>query len=503
MTGKVALVGAGPGDPGLMTIRGRELLSQCDVVIYDALISDCILNVTPKSARRIYVGKRAGQQAKPQEEINELMIQEAMAGRFVIRLKGGDPFLFGRGGEEALYLAEHGIAFEVVPGVTALTAVTAYAGIPVTERDLSSCLIVVTGHEDPAKGESAVDWSRIAQTPGTIVLFMGIHNLSGIVRTLMASGREASTPTAVIQYGTLPEQRTVVGTLGDITARVEEAGVEAPALVIIGGVVRLRDRLNWFESRPLFGKTIVNTRPSDQSAELCKALSDLGALVICLPMIRIVPPEDPEPLRNAVRGLDRYDWILFTSSNAVDAFFEALFKEGADARRLAGCRIATVGTKTEESLRERGIIADHTPEQFCSDALFQSLHERESLAGRRVLCPCSSIAPSHLENRLRAAGAVVDRVDAYAVVPENPEMPAWERMPDAFLFASPSAVTHFADWAGKDRLDKFMGHSIFVSIGPATSKRMNALGIPVQIQAEDHNAEGLVKALVRYFGNSL
>ncbi|HPA45105.1 MAG TPA: uroporphyrinogen-III C-methyltransferase [bacterium] len=502
MTGKVALVGAGPGDPGLLTIRGRELLAQCDVVIYDALISDSLLNVAPKSARRIYVGKRAGQQAKPQSEINELMIREAVAGYFVIRLKGGDPFLFGRGGEEALCLAEHGIPFEVVPGVTALTAVTACAGIPVTERDLSSCLIVVTGHEDPAKGESAVDWSRIAQTPGTIVLFMGIHNLPSIAHNLIVSGREASTPTAVIQYGTLPDQRTVVGTLGNIAARVEEAGVKPPALVIIGEVVRLRERLNWFESRPLFGKTIVNTRASDQSAELCRTLSDLGASVISLPMIRIVPPEDPEPLRDAVRNLSRYDWVLFTSTNAVNAFFDMLFQEGADTRRLAGCRIATVGAKTEEVLRERGVIADHTPEQFCTDALFQSLHERESLAGQRVLCPCSSLAPSDLENRLRAAGAVVDRVDAYAVVPENPDMRPWERMPDAILFASPSAVTNFADWAGKDRLEEFKTHSIFVSIGPATSKRMNTLGIPVQIQAEDHNAEGLVKAMVGYYGGS-
>ncbi|MFH1739576.1 MAG: uroporphyrinogen-III C-methyltransferase, partial [bacterium] len=494
MTGRVVLIGAGPGDPGLLTIRGRDLLSRCDVVIYDALVSDTLLSIAPQNARCIYVGKRARSHARPQPEINEMLVQEAKAGHFVVRLKGGDPFLFGRGGEEALYLAEHGIPFEIVPGVSALTAVPACAGIPVTERDLSSCLIAVTGHEDPSKSESALDWSRIAKVPGTLILFMGIHNLPVIVKDLLEAGRSPETPAAVIRYGTLPEQHTLLGTLADINDRVEKAGLRPPALVIIGEVVGLRDRLNWFETRPLFGRTVVVTRPRKQAERIYTMLTDLGASVLAAPMIRTVSPTDSAPLRKAVRELDRYDWIVFSSTNGVDGFFKVLAEEGGDARWLAPCRIAAVGPATEESLLARTVVPDLMPSQFSSDGLAEALSGTDSISGRRILHPCSSIAPENLADNLRSLGATVERVEAYSIVPEDDCNLDWDPIPDAITFASPSAATYFMDRVAPEHLEELKAKTVFASIGPATTARMIELDLPVQIQASEHTAAGLVEA---------
>ncbi len=497
MEGRVALVGAGPGDPGLLTIRGRELLGRADVVIYDALISDWLLNLAPREARRIYVGKRAGCHFMPQQEINELLYREAKAGRFVVRLKGGDPFLFGRGGEEASYLAEKGIPFEVVPGVSALTAVPAAAGIPLTVRELSSCLVAVTGHEDPKKAGSTVDWEKLASVSGTLVLFMGIHNLKQIVESLLKAGRPETIPVAVIQYGTLPRQRTVTGTLATIREQVGKAGLTSPALVIIGEVVGLRDRLNWFERRPLFGKRVVITRPREQSETMRAALMELGASVLMLPMIRIEPPADPAPLRKTISELDSYNWVVFSSTNSVDSFFSFLAEMGGDARRLASCRIAAVGPATVSKLRDRGIRPDLVPERSCSDALLGEL--KESGPGGRILRPCSNLAPEGFDDNLEQNGFVVDRVEAYRVVPEELPDPPWDETPHVVTFASPSAVTNFVGGIGSHRLEELETATVFASIGPATTRRMKELEIPVQIEAQEHTSEGLVRAIAEHF----
>ncbi len=497
MSGRVVLIGAGPGDPGLLTIRGRDVLGRADVVIYDALVADCLLDLAPAHARRVYVGKRAGCHFMPQQEINELLYQEAKDGRFVVRLKGGDPFLFGRGGEEALYLSDRGIPFEIVPGVSAVTAVPAAAGIPVTERELSSCLIAVTGHEDPNKKGTRVDWDKIAGVSGTLVLFMGMHKLPQIVENLLKAGRSSETPVAVIRYGTLPRQQTVMGTLSDIGKRVEEAGLHSPALVVVGNVVTLRDRLNWFEGRPLFGKRVVITRPREQSETMRSVLMEQGACVLTLPMIRVEPPADSAPLREAISRLDGFDWVVFSSTNSVDGFFHALTEAGGDARRLASCRIAAVGPATVSRLRERGIMPDLMPKRFCSEALASELGETHT--GGRILRPCSNLAPEDLREDLEQDGFVVERVEAYRVVSEQMPDPPWQEVPHAITFASPSAVTNFVDQLSTKHLEEAREASLFASIGPATTRRMKELELPVHIEAVEHTGEGLIRAIVEHF----
>lgn len=499
MIGRVALVGAGPGDPGLLTVRGRDLLRSADVVIYDALISDSLLDIAPATTRRVYVGKRAGCHAKPQQEINKLLVDEARAGHFVVRLKGGDPFLFGRGGEEALYVTENGVPLEVVPGVSAVTAVPAAAGIPVTDRGLSSCLIVVTGHEDPSKCDAGVDWPRVAAVPGTLVLFMGMRNLRRIVDQLLENGRSATTPVAVICDGTLPVQQTIVGTLGDISERVDKTGLKAPALVVIGEVVALRERLNWFEGLHLFGRTVVVTRPRRQAEEMCALLVELGARVLTLPMIRVVPPADSAPLQAALKELDQYDWVVFTSTNGVASFFDALAEGGGDVRCLSSCRIAAIGSATAESLRGRGFVPDLVPDRFDSVGLVEGFCKDGSIAGRRVLHPCSSIAPGDLADHLRSAGATVKRVEAYSVVPDGGSLVKWDTPPDVITFASPSAATNFVDLIDAEELDRLKAESVFAAIGPATKARMIELGLPVRILAAEHTGPGFVAAIVQYY----
>lgn len=498
LTERVALVGAGPGDPGLLTIRGRELLSRADIVLYDALLSERLLDIAPEGAKRIYVGKRAGNHAKTQQEINELMVQEAKAGRNVVRLKGGDPYLFGRGAEEAVHLAENGIRFEVVPGVSAISAVPAAAGIPLTKRGVSSLITAVTCHEDPEKGGSGIDWPTVAALPGTLVLFMGMRNLPRIIKRLLENGRPANTPAAVIRCGTMAEQRSVTGTLENIHERVVEYGMRPPALVVVGEVVNLRKQLNWFEARPLFGLTIAVTRPSNQARSMCTLLTERGAHSRILPMIRVEAPSDPAPMRKAVTNLDRYSWVVFTSVNAVDGFFEALAEEGGDTRSLASCRIASVGSATETRLEAEGVKPDLIPERFHSGGLAEALCERGVEEGECALYPCSSLAPEGFPDRLREAGLAVERVEAYTIVPVELPEGVLDPPPDVITFASPSAATNFVDRVSA-RIEALKRDVVFASIGPSTTSRMKELELPVQIEAEQHTVRGLVDAIVEHF----
>ncbi|MBI4796643.1 MAG: uroporphyrinogen-III C-methyltransferase, partial [Deltaproteobacteria bacterium] len=369
----VYLVGAGPGDPGLITVKGRKVLRKAQVVVYDQLASPELLKEAPADAEIIYVGKKAGAHALPQEGINQLLVDKARAGLTVVRLKGGDPFVFGRGGEEALALAAAGLPFEVVPGVTAAVAVPAYAGIPVTHRGLASLVTFITGHEDPTKEASAIPWNVLAKTQGTLVFLMGVKNLADNCRRLVEGGRSPETPAAVIEKGTTLEQRAVTGVLGNIAAKAQEAAVKPPAILVVGEAVSLRESLKWWETRPLWGKTAVVTRTREQASALVALLAGAGARCLEVPTIDIGPPDDFAPLDQALGNLSRYKWVVFTSANGVTAFLNRLFAQGKDVRALGGAKIAAIGPATAQALREHGLVADVMPAQFKAEVLLEAL----------------------------------------------------------------------------------------------------------------------------------
>ncbi|MBN2450453.1 MAG: uroporphyrinogen-III C-methyltransferase [Lentisphaeria bacterium] len=498
--GVVSLVGAGPGEPGLITLRGVECLRQARVVVYDFLANPELLEHAPPDAERIYVGKQAGHHTLRQEDINRLLVERARAGQRVVRLKGGDPFVFGRGGEEALALRQAGIPFEVVPGVTSGIAAAACAGIPVTHRGVNSVLTLVTGHEDPGKEQSDVDWEALARGGGTLVFYMGVGNLPGIARRLEAAGRPPDTPVAVISRGTLPEQEVVEGTLDTIAERAGAAGLRPPAVIVVGEAVRLRAQIAWFEQRPLFGRTVVVTRARTQASVLACELRNLGARVLRFPAIASAPAEDPTPLRLASADLSSTDWIVFTSPNAVEAFFDALDASGGDARRLGNCAIAVTGPATAEALRPHGIRPDLLPPKATAAALARALIEHGDLTGKRILLPRSQIAPDLLPERLRQAGADVLDVVAYRTLPTDPDPDLLEAFRGngvhAVVFTSSSTVRNFADILRRE-----LGHLpdavAGFSIGPETSRTAAEVGIPIVAEAEEHTIPGLVATLVR------
>ncbi|HVA34322.1 MAG TPA: uroporphyrinogen-III C-methyltransferase, partial [Candidatus Baltobacteraceae bacterium] len=367
--GTVYLVGAGPGDPGLLTLRAAELLQRADVLLYDALAADAIVALAPPQCERIFVGKRAARHAMPQADIEALAIERARAGKRVVRLKGGDPFVFGRGGEEAQALRAAGIPFEIVPGISSATAAPAYAGIAVTHREHNTAFTVATGHEDPSKAGSTLDWSKLADPHRTLIFLMAMENLAEIARRLVEAGLDASTPAAVVQDGTRPTQRTVTGTLESIAGDVARAGLSAPAVVVVGSVVTLRSSIAWFDNTPLFGKRVLVTRPATQGLEFARALAGHGMEPILAPTIAIAPPDDAGPAQHALDELERYRWIAFTSRNGVDAFFEALAARGADARALGGIKVAAIGPATAARLAARGVRADLVPPAFVGEEI--------------------------------------------------------------------------------------------------------------------------------------
>jgi uroporphyrinogen III methyltransferase/synthase len=502
--GTVYLVGAGPGDPGLLTVRGRDLLATADVVVYDQLASDKVVAMARVGAERIYVGKKAGRHSLPQEKINVLLAEKALAGKSVVRLKGGDPFVFGRGGEEALVLVERGVPFEVVPGVTAATAVPAYAGIPVTHRGYTATLGLVTGHEDPTKDSSDIDWKTLAEM-GTLVFYMGVKNLPVICGKLIEHGRGEGTPAALIREGTLPSQRTLVGTLATLPGLAVEAGFKPPSLIVVGEVVQLRDQLRWIEDRPLHGKRIVVTRTREQASDLVKLLEGLGAEVVEFSTIRIDPPADPQPLRHAIRHLRGFDWVVFTSVNGVESFFRELHLQGHDARHLAGVKACAIGPATSLKLAEQGVAADLMPEKFVAEAVLDAMTAKENLTGKRVLLPRADLARETLPEGLRAAGAVVEEVDAYRTVVDDrsagevPEKIEGGQV-DMVTFTSSSTVTNFCALLGPERVERLKGMVALASIGPVTTETIRAHGLAADVSAEVHTIPGLVDAIAAYYG---
>jgi uroporphyrinogen III methyltransferase / synthase len=500
--GKVYLVGAGPGDPGLLTLRGRDLLARADVVIYDALISPRLLDYAPPAAERIYVGKQSAQHTLPQTDISQLLVDQGKAGRQVVRLKGGDPMVFGRGGEEALALADAGIPFEIVPGVTAAIASAAYAGIPVTHRGLASGVAFVTGHEAEDKPDSALDWEALARWKGTLVFYMGVANLTVIAENLLARDVSSDTPAAVIHWGSTPRQQVLVGTLGSLPGKAAAAGLKPPALILVGEVVRLRERLKWFENRPLFGRRIVVTRSRAQASDLVARLEELGAETIQAPAIRIEPPEDPRPLREAARNLTGFDWIVLTSVNGADALFAALAAEGLDARALAGQRVAAIGPATAERLRTFGIRADLQPETFTGAAIATAiLAETGPMNGTRILLPRADIAPKELPNTLTAAGARVTEIVAYRTITDfaNRDIvtTALERGEiDWITFTSSSTVRNFLEAIGADCVRESQVR--LASIGPTTSATLQEMGLQPTAEAATYTLGGLVEAILKH-----
>jgi uroporphyrinogen III methyltransferase/synthase len=491
--GVVYLVGAGPGDPGLMTARSLELIASADSIFYDRLIPPGALDGAREDAELVYVGKAPGVPSVPQKEIGERLVAAAREGRSVVRLKGGDPFVFGRGGEEGEALRAAGVEFEVVPGVSAGVAASAYAGIPVTHRDDASAVAFVTGHEDPAKDSSAIDWQALARFPGTLVFYMGVKRLGENAAALIAAGRDAGEPAAAVERGTWPEQRTVVATLGTIAAAVEHEQVGAPALVVVGKVASRREQLAWLERRPLHGRRVVVTRARAQSSGLAATLRQLGAEVVELPAIRIEPRIESEEVRAAVAAVADYSLICLTSPNGVRLLFEALAATSRDARALAGATIAAIGPGTARELATHGIAADVVPERFVAEALVEALAGVE-VEGRRVLVARAAEARDVLPDALRERGAEVDVVALYETVREQPDEDAVAAAQgaDYVTFTSSSTVRNLVEALG----NRFPARARIVSIGPVTSETARELGLRVDVEAERHDVDGLLAALL-------
>lgn len=507
--GTVYLVGGGPGDPELTTVRARSLLAQADVVLYDALIhADQLRDCRPDAEVR-YVGKRAGRVTERQASINAQLVSEARAGRRVVRLKGGDPYLFGRGSEEAQYLHEHGVPFEVVPGVPSPLAATAYAGISLTHRDLASSIAYVTATESPDKTDSAHDWDKLATATQTIVFFMGVRKLGELMQKLVAHGRPATCPAAVIQSASLPEQRTVIGTVRDIAQRAADAGIGMPALTVVGEVVRLRSELRWYDKQPLFGRVIGVTRPSAQAHGMASALRRVGAEPLLVPAIEVVPPEQPARLAEAVRQAADYDWVVFTSTNGVDAYFAELSRQDGDLRRLGGVRVAAIGPATADALRTRGLRPDVVPDEFRGEAVAAAMLDADgdAMRGQRVLLPRAAVARDALPDALRAAGAQVTVVAAYQTVGVAHRQVDTLREAlqaarlSALTFTSPSTVQHTLAALDDDR--DLLGRTCIAAIGPITAEAARDAGLAVAVVADDYTSDGLISALSSHFASEV
>jgi uroporphyrinogen III methyltransferase/synthase len=492
VSGIVYLVGAGPGDPGLMTRRSLELIASADAILYDRLIPPGALEGARPDAELRYVGKEPGAAALTQEETNQQLVELGRAGKRVVRLKGGDPFVFGRGGEEAEALAAAGVPFEVVPGVTAGVAAPAYAGIPVTHRDAASAVAFVTGHEDPDKPQAALDWGALARFPGTLVLYMGIKNLRLIAERLTAAGRDPDEPAAVVERGTHPRQRTVVDTLGGIAARAEAEGIQAPAITLVGAVAALRETIAWLEQRPLHGEVVAVTRARAQASGLAARLRELGAEVVETPAIRIEPRPLEGELLAAVQQISEYALICLTSPNGVRLLFEALTETSRDARALAGATVAAIGPGTAAELERRGVRADVMPEQFVAEALVEALQPIE-VAGRRALVARAAEARSVLPDALRGRGAEVDDVALYETAAEplgDAERAALERA--SYVTFTSSSTVRFLLESGARPPEA----ARVVSIGPVTSATAQEHGLTVHVEADRHDVDGLVEALM-------
>lgn len=503
MVGFVSLVGAGPGDPGLLTLKGMESLRQAEVVIYDHLVSERLLEYAPSRAERVYAGKKGGQHALEQEEISALLVDRAKKGKRVVRLKGGDPFIFGRGGEEAEDLAAHAIPFEVVPGVSSAVAVPAYAGIPLTHRDYSSAVGFITGHEEASRSSSRIAWEKIATGLETLVFLMGYSQLSSIAQRLIQEGRDPKTPVALIRWGTLARQETIVGTLKDVARKAEKAHFGPPAVLVVGNVVRLRSTLNWFEKKPLFGKRILVTRARDQASTLTRLLEAQGAEVISLPVIQVLPSPDYGELDQAIGEIHDYGWIIFTSIHGVKYFWDRLRAGGKDARELKGIRLAAIGPATASELRRRGLEPDVVPPEFRAESILKCM-QGEVLGGKRILLPRAAKARDLLPKELMKRGAKVTVVEAYRT--EKPEADfagicakLHRGEVDVATFTSSSTVHHFVEGIDKRGRNALGKGTIVACIGPITAASAREYGLAVQIQPEEYTIPSLVRAICDYF----
>jgi uroporphyrinogen III methyltransferase/synthase len=514
--GIVYLVGAGPGDPGLLTLRGAECIRRADVVVYDRLAHPDHLRHARPDAELIYVGKQSAQHTLRQEEINALLVDRALVGKTVCRLKGGDPYIFGRGGEEAEECLAAGVPFEVVPGVTSAIAAPSYAGIPVTHRDAASSFAVITGHERDDAGEAGGrpagsaeqrrNWANIAHAADTLVFLMGAENIGEIASRLLEHGRSPETPIALVRWGTWPAQETLVSTLGSVAEDVRARGFKAPAVTVVGEVVRLRETLRWFDKRPLFGKRVVVTRAREQASGLSERLRELGAEPVEFPVIRIVAMADHAELDAAIDGLrsTSYSWVVFTSANGVRFFRERLESRGLDARVFSGTRIAAIGPATADALREIGIRADFVPSRFVAESVVEEWPDAE-MNGKRVLLPRAREARELLPDRLREMGAVVDVVTAYETVRDSSAADQVRKQLvdgeiDAVTFTSSSTVSNFVESIGREAAQESLRNVVVACIGPITAGTARGLGIEPTIVADEFTIPGIVDSLVAVFG---
>lgn len=495
--GKVYLVGAGPGDQGLITVKGLDYLRQADVIIYDHLVDDRLLDAARPDAEKIYVGKTAKCHIREQREINQLLVGKAQEGKVVVRLKGGDPFLLGRGGEEAEALVLNCIPFEVVPGVSSALAVPAYAGIPVTHRHFASSLAIITGHE--GEGKSCIAWDKLATGADTLVFLMGIGNLTSIVKRLLDNGRAPSTPVALISKGTTPQQQTLVGTLEDIIAQAEGSGFQSPGVIVVGEAVRLRQQLRWFDNQPLFGKRVLVTRARHQASQLSELLLKCGAVSIEMPVLEIQSAPSGE-LDQAILSMDDYHWVIFTSVNGVEAFFERLYALNLDARWLKDISIGAIGLATAGALGRRGLRADCIPEKYTSEGLLAQL-QHHNITGCRVLLPRADIAGNELTLGLARLGAEAHEVTAYRTIPSTRAILEGKRLLlageiDIIAFTSSSTVTNLVAMLSEER--EAINKASIACIGPKTAATAIQAGLRVDIVAQRHTIPGLVEAIEQH-----
>jgi uroporphyrinogen III methyltransferase / synthase len=500
--GRIYLIGAGPGDPGLLTLKGKACIELADVIVRDYLANDEFLRYAKPQAELIFAGKKGGESHIGQDEINRILIGRARQGKIVVRLKGGDPFIFGRGAEEAAAAAAAGIPFEIVPGVTAAVGVPAYAGIPLTHRDVTSAVTFVTGHEDPEKGDSQVPWEKLSGI-GTLVFFMGLNNLPEIVQQLIRHGQTPQTPVAVTRWGTKPEQRTVVGILENIVEKVRAEGLRPPVLIIVGEVVKLREQLNWFEGRPLFGKRILVTRARDQAMEFTELLKLYGGDPVEFPTIEVVPPESWDALDGAIRRIEEYDWLIFTSVNGVVYFLERLNAGGKDIRSLKGIKLCAIGPRTAQEIERMGVRVDLMPAEYVAEALIEQMG-RQDLTGRRILIPRAAVARDILPDALTRMGARVDLVTAYRTIRPTRDV-EWVknllqgRQISVITFTSSSTVRNFVETFGPEEARQLLNGVAVACIGPITAKTVEEYGMTVHILPKDSTIPSLAQAIVEHF----
>ncbi len=503
--GIVYLIGAGPGDVKLITLKAKEIIESADVIVYDRLANPRLLSFAGENAEFIYVGKKSSDHTLSQDQINRLLVEKANEGKTVARLKGGDPFVFGRGGEEAEELLEDGIDFEIVPGITSAIAVPAYAGIPVTHRTATSSFKIITGHEDPTKDESQIDWDIIGKDQSTLIFLMGVSNLGKIVKKLIEKGKDEKTPIALIQWGTRPEQKVATGTLETIEENVKKAGISSPAIIIVGEVVKLREKLNWFEKKPFFGKRIVVTRAREQASALSSKIESLGGEAFEFPAIKITETTDKKPLDQAILNADSYQWIIFTSVNGVKYFFKRMQELNKDIRTLGNAKICAIGPVTKRHLEEKGLIVDYMPEKFVAEKIIEGLSQRLE-KGDRILLPRADIARPILVEAMSSMGMQVEEVITYHTVTENRDQEELldklrEKMIDYITFTSSSTVLNFLavfpDEATKNKL--LIGVKI-ACIGPVTEKTARDNGLHPDIVAENYTIDGLVEAIKESLG---